>query len=105
MSGIYTDADARRLGLVDPTSTPSQSPDVKTVPMLDTLAGKCIGLLDNCKTNSAALLGRIGEKLMRDHGAAKVVARSKQIYSRIAPTELIDELAANCDAVVTAIGD
>ena len=105
MSGTYTDADARRLGLLDPTNGPAGTGTGASVPQLETLAGKRIGLLDNSKTNVAGLLGRIGQALIRDHGAAELVVRTKLIYSRIAPVELIEDLAANCDAVVTAVGD
>ncbi len=104
MSPTYTDADARRLGLLDPTNG-AGSVARAPLPLLESIAGKRIGLLDNSKTNVAALLGRIGQALVRDHGAAELVMRTKLIYSRIAPAELLDDLAANCDAVVTAIGD
>jgi len=105
MSGSYGEADARRLGLLDPTSGPTGSKPRVALPRLETLTGKRIGLLDNSKTNAAALLARIGQALVRDHGAAELLVRTKLIYSRIAPVEQIEELAANCDAVVTAIGD
>jgi hypothetical protein len=105
MSGRYSDADARRLGLLDPTSALTGSNTQATLPVLQTVAGKRIGLLDNSKTNAAALLARIGHTLVRDYGAANLTARTKLIYSRIAPPELIEDLAANCDAVITAIGD
>lgn len=105
MSGTYSDADVRRLGLLDPTNGPTQSNAQASAPQLETLKGKRIGLLDNSKTNGAALLARIGQALVRDHGAGELVVRAKLIYSRIAPAELIEDLAANCDAVVTAIGD
>jgi hypothetical protein len=105
MSGTYNDADARRLGLLDPTGAPRDSDPRAVLPVLDTLAGKRIGLLDNSKTNAAALLERIGQTLIQDYRAATIVARTKRIYSRIAPPELIDDLTTNCDAVLTAIGD
>jgi len=105
MSGTYGEADVRRLGLLDPTSGPTRSNTQAALPQLETLSGKRIGLLDNSKTNVAALLARIGQALVRDHGAAGLVLRTKLIYSRIAPAELIEGLVANCDAVVTAIGD
>ena len=105
MSPTYTDADARRLGLLDPTNGIAGSAARVPMPLLESIAGKRIGLLDNSKTNVAALLGRIGQALVRDHGAAELVVRTKLIYSRIAPAALLDDLAANCDAVVTAIGD
>lgn len=105
MSGTYSDADVQRLGLLDPTSGPARSDAQAALPQLETLAGKRIGLFDNSKTNAAALLARIGRALVRDHGVAELIVRTKVIYSRIAPAELIEDLAAGCDAVVTAIGD
>jgi hypothetical protein len=105
MSGTYSDADARRLGLLDPTSGTAQSKARAALPRLESLEGKRIGLLDNSKTNAAALLAQVGQALVRDHGAAQLIARGKLIYSRIAPAELIEELVAGCDAVLTAIGD
>ena len=106
MSGTYTNADAQRLGLLDPTNGLSVGANARTsLPQLQSIAGKRIGLLDNSKTNVAALLGRIGQTLVRDYGAAELVVRTKLIYSRIAAADLIDDLVANCDAVVTAIGD
>lgn len=105
MSERYSDADVRRLGLLDPTSGLRTSDAHAALPQLETLAGKRVGLLDNSKTNVAALLARIGQGLVRDHGAAELIVRTKLIYSRIAPAELIEDLAASCDAVVTAIGD
>lgn len=105
MSVIYNEADARRLGMLDPTNSPAGATARTMLPQLATLAGKRIGLLDNSKTNVAALLARIGQALVSNHGAAEIVVRTKLIYSRIAPAELIEELATSCDAVVTAIGD
>jgi hypothetical protein len=105
MSKTYGLVDIERLGLLDPTNGQIGSNENKLLPQLDTLVGKRIGLFDNSKTNVAALLKRIGDTLVRDHGVAALVVRTKLIYSRIAPPEMIEDLAQNCDAVVTAIGD
>jgi hypothetical protein len=105
MTPKYGEADVRRLGLLDPTSGSVERRSGAALPRLEGLTNKRIGLLDNSKTNAAALLAHVGEALIQRHGAARVFARTKLIYSRIAPPELIEELAANCDAVVTAIGD
>jgi hypothetical protein len=101
----YGEADVQRLGLLDPTSGSSERKQKAALPRLEDLANKRIGLLDNSKTNAAALLAHVGEALLQRHGAARLLARTKLIYSRIAAPELIDELATNCDAVLTAIGD
>lgn len=101
----YDDADIQRLGLLDPTSEPA-TPGVKTsLPRLQSLVGKRVGLFDNSKTNVATLLARIGRALVRDYGAAELIVQTKHIYSRVAPAALIEDLARRCDAVVTAIGD
>jgi len=101
----YDHSDAARLGLLDPTAAITAADLTRGLPRLESLAGKRIGLLDNSKTHCAALLARIGESLVREHGAAEFVARTKLIYSRIAARELIDDLGGRCDAVITAIGD
>lgn len=105
MLKTYGAVDIERLGLLDPTNREAQTNKHKVFPQLDTLVGKRIGLFDNSKTNVAALLKRIGDTLVRNHGVAELVVRTKLIYSRIAPPEMIEDLAQNCDAVVTAIGD
>lgn len=105
MPKTYGAVDIERLGLLDPTNGQVQNIEHKVFPQLDTLSGKRIGLFDNSKTNVAALLKRIGDSLVHNHGAAELVVRTKLIYSRIAPPEMIEDLAQNCDAVVTAIGD
>ncbi len=94
-----------RLGLLDPTAAVAPVPAVVTIPSLKSLSGKRIGLLDNSKTNVSRLLAQIGDALVRDYGASALIPRTKLIYSRVAPLALIEELAGQCDAVVTAVGD
>jgi hypothetical protein len=105
MSKRYGEDDVRRLGLLDPTSGPLSSKAKAPVPRIETLKGKRIGLLDNSKTNAAQLLAGIGRILVERHGAAELIPRTKLIYSRVAPQDLLDELSVRCDAVLTAIGD
>ena len=68
------------------------------------LAKQVIALLDNRKGNANHLLARIGAGL-RAQGAAETPLWSKPIFSRPAPEPIVAEIAARCDAVVTAIGD
>jgi hypothetical protein len=96
------DALIARLGLVDPTDATIK--DHHAAARLSTLRGATVGLLDNRKPNALLLLAEIGELLQARHGVARILPRSKFIYSRPASPEIIDELAG-CDAVVTAIGD
>ncbi len=105
MTGRPEQSIIATLGLLDPTADKHPARETAAIPVLDSLAGKRIGLLDNSKTNVSRLLATLGDALMRGHGASGLVVRTKLIYSRVAAPDLIDELSATCDAVVTAIGD
>ncbi|GAC1543393.1 MAG: hypothetical protein NVS2B17_23110 [Candidatus Velthaea sp.] len=65
------------------------------------LRGLSIGLLDNGKENADALLDRTAELLI-ERGATVVRAR-KPSFSRVAPDEVVADLA-RCSAVVAAHG-
>ena len=60
--------------ILDPTATPggeaSQGRHV-----MDTLAGKTIGFIDNAKPNFNHLVDDIADELLRRHGVAKVLKR------------------------------
>ena len=77
----------------------------RVAPRLASLDGARVALLDNRKGNANVLLRRIGESLTREHGVSALHWEEKLIYSRPAVDEQIERLAAECDAVVTAIGD
>jgi hypothetical protein len=69
------------------------------------LKGKRIGLIENTKFNSDDILKRIGEILVRDHGAASYQLFRKRYSSVPAHDEIIRELVAQCDVMVAGIGD
>jgi hypothetical protein len=69
------------------------------------LRGATIGLLENTKHNAALLLDEIGALLVSQHGADRVVRRTKTVFALPVPDELRDELAASCDVVVVGVGD
>ena len=72
---------------------------------LDTLHGKVGGFLGNRKANAALLLHNVREQLDRDMELGDSLAVDKYVYSRPAADDIIEELAAGCDFVVTAIAD
>ena len=91
------------LDLVDPTfELPDQTR--RAAPRLESLAGKRAGFLDNRKDNADVILKRVAERLERDYGTRTTLYRTKIVYSRRAEAAMLDELAADCDFVVTAIG-
>jgi hypothetical protein len=66
-----------------------------------TLAGLKLGVLDNTKEQADILLGRAAQLLGRD-GVQPVFAQ-KPSFSRVAPPEVIEQLAM-CDIVITGLG-
>jgi hypothetical protein len=94
--------------LVDPTST-QRRPPVATFSLAPRrardLKGATVGLLANTKFNSDTLLNAIGELLRERHGVERLVAAQKPYFGRPLPEEMAADLAARCDAVITAIGD
>jgi hypothetical protein len=69
------------------------------------LAGLRIGLIENTKFNSDDILKRIGQILVRDHGAASYTLFRKRYSSVPAHDEIIRDLVAQCDVMVAGIGD
>jgi hypothetical protein len=67
------------------------------------LEGKVIGLLDNAKDNSGVLLDCIATELAEFCPPARIVRRRKTFSSR--PADFIDELASECEVVLSGVGD
>ncbi|HET7378670.1 MAG TPA: hypothetical protein VFJ24_01390 [Gaiellales bacterium] len=90
--------------ILDPTVPPERA-EASPAKRLRGLDGMVVGLLSNGKVNGDALLRLVGDKLVSRHGVRELVVREKPNASRVAPTDLVDQLVTQCDAVVTAIGD
>ena len=87
---------------VDPTA--ELDPSARAVlPRLASLEGKTIGLLDINKPRGDKLLDRL-ESLFNERGVA-VKRYSKPTMTRVAPLEVKQEIAAQCDAVIEALAD
>lgn len=69
------------------------------------LKGKRIGLVQNTKFNSDNILKRIGDILVRDHGAASYKMYNKRYSSVPAHDEIIRDIVQNCDVMVAGVGD
>lgn len=92
-----------RFDLLDPTSKPT-TPEVRLAPRPSDLRGKRVGLVQNTKANSGALLEAVAEVLQNDLQPAEVIRR-KVPPSMPASAEVLDELARDCDLVIEAVGD
>ncbi len=74
-------------------------------PRVKSLDGLRLAVLDNTKWNANKLLRRCVDLLKRDITFAVVNSYQKESFSRSAAPELIQEIAAQNDVVLTAIGD
>jgi len=74
-------------------------------PRVAELAGLRLGLLDNTKWNANKLLRGVRDRLAEKHGFGAVSYYRKENFSVSAAPELIARITAECDIVVTAIGD
>ena len=88
-----------------PVSAPDDARGRALAPRRADLAGARVGLLVNTKQNAGVFLEEVGRLLVERHGAASVMARTKVNFAQPAPEGLLKELTAECDVVVTGIGD
>ena len=64
-----------------------------------------IGLLDNHKHNTDKILDRLQQRLSDRFGSVRFVRAKKPEAGRRAPKKILEDLAAECHAVVNGIGD
>ena len=93
-----------KLGVLDPTVQPIPAHAV-VAERPTTLDGKVVGLLANGKLNSEKLLTAISEVLADSYSFKTVVERNKGNASRPCPAPIIEEMAKECDVIITASGD
>jgi hypothetical protein len=93
------------LKILDPTVSPDAATDAVVAKRVADLDGKVLGLLHNGKVNGDQLLDLVRQELDARYGLRDVVVVRKPSASRVAEDEVLDRLARECDAVVTAIGD
>ena len=92
--------------LFDPTAPRREAADTPgTASTLAGLAGQVGGFIDNAKPNFGLLADDLGELLQSKYGVARVIKRRKSSASGPAKPEVIEELAQECDVVITGSGD
>jgi hypothetical protein len=74
-------------------------------PRVQALEGLRLGILDNTKWNANKLLRELRDTLQREHRFAAVNYYRKESFSRFADPQLIEQIRAENDIVVTAIAD
>lgn len=82
---------------VNPTERP-------VVPGLESLDGKVIGIIDNGQANSTTMFQELAQLLQEKLHTKGVVFRTKPTHMQGAPKPLMEEIAGQCDAVITGLG-
>jgi hypothetical protein len=91
-----------------PVYDPRGVVEAEAVPIaarVSSLDGLRLGVLDNTKWNGNRLLRGVTERLSDSHDFAAVKQYAKESFSKNALPELVDQIAAENDIVLTAIGD
>ncbi len=80
--------------------------DVKALsPRVKALEGLRLGVLDNTKWNANKLLRKVRDDLQAANKFKSVNYYRKESFSRFADPKLIEQIRAENDIVLTAIGD
>jgi hypothetical protein len=90
--------------IFDPVGS-SQAPSRALAPRPASLQGAVIGVLDNSKPNARVLLEGVARGLAEKLGAREVKRWRKPGASVGATASVLDEIAAHCEAVLTASAD
>jgi hypothetical protein len=90
--------------LMDPT-VDAATRDFHRAPMLDSLEGLTIGLLTNGKVNADVLVSETAALFVERHGCKVTTMFAKTNASAPAPDGMLDDIAAQCDFLITASGD
>jgi hypothetical protein len=69
------------------------------------LRGARVGLLINTTQNAAPFLHEVGRLLVENYGVASLTERTKKNFAMPEADEVIKEMAAAADVIVTGVGD
>ena len=72
---------------------------------LSDLKGRVVGFIDNAKPNFDHLVDDLAALLTARYGVARVIKKKKRAASVPAEDSFYDELAEQCDLVITGSGD
>jgi hypothetical protein len=69
------------------------------------LTGKTVGFIDNTKPNFNLLIDDLAMLLAERYGVKSVIKHAKRSVATPAATQMLDDLARQCDLVITGSGD
>jgi hypothetical protein len=88
----------------DPTA-PSPTPAKNLRRTVGDLNGKVVGFIDNTKPNFNLLIDDLAALLSERYGVKSVIKHAKRSVATSAAAQVLDDLASQCDLVVTGSGD
>lgn len=91
------------LGFIDPTYVPKRE-IITLAKRPASLAGKVIGMLDNTKEQADVIFKTIGDILVERYGAARVIVRRKEHYTKPASDALLDAMAQEVQVAISGLG-
>lgn len=94
----------KTITLLDPTSK-ARSKELKMATRPSNLEGKVVGFLWNNKPGADILLNRFAQLLDERFHFAKTLKHTKPHASSGTSIDMLDSLSAECDLVITAVGD
>jgi len=94
---------SEELGFIDPTAGGGRA-RVPLAPRPVDLAGKVVAMIDNTKEQGDVILETVASALRERYGAAKVIIRRKEHYSKPATEALINEMAKEAQVAIAAVG-
>jgi hypothetical protein len=92
------------LVFLDPAVT-LEGNQARLAPRPETLQGKRIGLLWNHRQGGERILELVEAELRERYELKSTMFRQKHYIGERTAQPIIEELAANCDVVITALGD
>jgi hypothetical protein len=94
--------------IIDPTVSQANATEYDRLALAarpERLSGLRLGLLANTKRNAEQFLDEVGQLLAGQYGVQVVLAMKKPDITSTAPELTLAELSAECDVVVTGVGD
>ena len=91
--------------MFDPTTKRSGPPRLQLPPRPVSLDGLRLGLVDNRKMNSAAILEKIADRLAAKHGTRVGVRDVKRSPSHEIDDKAVAALKRDADLVISGVGD
>jgi len=90
--------------ILDPTTAPTPSGEIRFVSRPDSLKGLRVGLIENTKKNSEAVLRRVAAKLEAAYGMTVETLVHKGQRAPLLDAQL-EQLRGSADFAIVGIGD